>query len=150
MVDGIVGRRTRAALGLAHRAGASRDTAKRAEPSATATPKTSSTAPKPSATPDQANPQTVTTIITHDNRSSAGTAKVLLWMAIGALAALVLATLWRRTKHGGLRAPDAPRVAGVGRMSKQDPLDGLPRSQLAPGEPVIGYLTTSAPTAHSA
>jgi DNA invertase Pin-like site-specific DNA recombinase len=66
-------------------------------------------------------------------------------MAIGALAALVLAALWRRTKRGGLRPPDVPRVAGVGRMSKHDPLDGLPPSQLAPGEPVIGYLTTSSP-----
>ena len=145
VVDGIVGQRTRAALGLAHRAAASRDPGKQAEPAASATPKASSTAPKASATPDQANPQTVTTIITHDNRSSAGTAKVLLWMAIGALAALVLAALWRRRKRGGLRPPDVPRVAGVGRMSKHDPLDGLPRSQLAPGEPVIGYLTTSSP-----
>jgi DNA invertase Pin-like site-specific DNA recombinase len=145
VVDGIVGQRTRAALGLAHRAAASRDPGKQAEPAASATPKASSTAPKASATPDQASPQTVTTIITHDNRSSAGTAKVLLWMAIGALAALVLAALWRRRKRGGLRPPDVPRVAGVGRMSKHDPLDGLPRSQLAPGEPVIGYLTTSSP-----
>jgi DNA invertase Pin-like site-specific DNA recombinase len=164
VVDGIVGRRTRAALGLAHRAAASRDPAKQAEPAASATPKASSTAPKASstapkasttppmasttaptasATPDQASPQTVTTVITHDNRSSAGTAKVLLWMAIGALAALVLAALWRRRKRGGLRPPEVPRMAGVGRMSKHDPLDGLPRSQLAPGEPVIGYLTTS-------
>jgi DNA invertase Pin-like site-specific DNA recombinase/peptidoglycan hydrolase-like protein with peptidoglycan-binding domain len=146
MVDGIVGQRTRAALGLTRRPDAAKHRRQQQANSSTpAASSPSSTAPKSSATPETASPPTVTTTITNDNRSPAGTAKVLFWMAIGALAALALVALWRRRKRRDLRTPDGPRVAGMGRMSKHDPLDGLPRSDLAPGEPVIGYLTTSAP-----
>jgi DNA invertase Pin-like site-specific DNA recombinase/peptidoglycan hydrolase-like protein with peptidoglycan-binding domain len=146
VVDGIVGRRTRAALGLTRRPVAGKHRRKQqAQSSTPATPSRSSTSTKPAATPGTSTPQTVTTVITKNNPSRDGMARVLLWMLVGALAALGLAAGWRRATRGRLRPPEGPRPQARGRMSKDAALNGLPRSHLAPGEPVIGYLTTSSP-----
>jgi peptidoglycan hydrolase-like protein with peptidoglycan-binding domain/DNA invertase Pin-like site-specific DNA recombinase len=161
-VDGVVGKRTRTALRLPRRtasttAHASKSTAVRGSKPTAAhaskpAPARGSTPPKPViAVP----PAPSTTGATEDSSSDSGATTLLLGV-VAALAALVLAGLWRllsRTRRTRTDAPRAPReVTGApanGAINGAPPspangaVNGHASSQVVPREPVIGYVTTA-------
>jgi peptidoglycan hydrolase-like protein with peptidoglycan-binding domain len=137
-VDGIVGKRTRAALRLGRRHAA---TSERAQKPAAATPSSSSApAPaKPSAAPSAttsspATPNTITVLNPASDKSTGTFWKVLFWAAVGALAAFGLAWLLRRVRRGPDTEIEPPTEPGV-----------LPVAvhRTGPREPMIGYLATA-------
>jgi peptidoglycan hydrolase-like protein with peptidoglycan-binding domain len=141
VVDGIVGKRTRAALGLGGRhAATSKRTSKPQKPAASSSPASGSTpAPAEPAAPSASTPKSVTpntvTVLDPASEQSAGTVwKVLFWGAVGALSAFGLAWLlrWARSRRDIEIEPTEHRAA----------LPAAPESRMGPREPVIGYLAT--------
>jgi hypothetical protein len=109
VVDGIVGKRTRAVLGLRRRAASTgQQRTKGTTADSSASP---ATATKPSATQDATTPNTIT-IGSDALRSPDSPGRVLFWAVVGALAALALVGLWRRRSSAasptGPRTPVAP------------------------------------------
>jgi peptidoglycan hydrolase-like protein with peptidoglycan-binding domain len=147
VVDGVVGQRTRAALGLTRRTAASKQRRSHTERSSTASPTPESTPTKPSAAPGPTIPNATTPIVSGDRRSSDGMASVLFWAMVGALAALALAAVWRRiSRPGSRRSPSTlivPEADPVTPVATSSPRNGFAPSQLPPLEPVIGYITTA-------
>jgi hypothetical protein len=134
-VDGIVGRHTRAALGLGRRAASQPAGSSTASEPAATKPATTATTPTPVA-PSAATPGTVTVLSPASGESSGTFEKVLFWGAIGALAAVGIAWLVRRP---GRRRPD-PEVT----RQPDRPALPAPSVQLAQREPMIGYLASPA------
>jgi hypothetical protein len=153
VVDGVVGRRTRAALGLGRRhAATSKDTSQAQKPAAASpsssksssspaptTPSATPSATTPSATPSATTPTTTApstvTVLNPANDQSTGTVwKVLFWGAVGALAAFGLAWLLRRVR----RRPDGEIASASERAELTAPV-----AQAGPREPMIGYLATT-------
>jgi peptidoglycan hydrolase-like protein with peptidoglycan-binding domain len=146
VVDGVVGQRTRAALGLTRRTGASKQPRSHTERSSTPSPTPAATPTKPSAAPGPTIPGATTTVVSGDRRSSDGMASVLLWAVVGALAALAFAGLWRRVSRPRSRRPSTlimPEADPAPPVSTSGPRNGFGPSQLAPLQPVIGYITTA-------
>jgi hypothetical protein len=138
-VDGIVGSRTRAALGLRRHptASAKRTSAeRRRKPAATPRASTAPKASKPAAVTKLPAPKTITVLSSAGGRSTDTVVKVLFWAVIGALAALGLSWLLRR----GRRAEREPATARA--------VEPAPVTELAVWmprrEPMIGYLATPA------
>jgi Putative peptidoglycan binding domain/Resolvase, N terminal domain/Recombinase len=142
LVDGVVGQRTRAVLGLTRRRASSKQRRSDAQRAATS-PAPASTPTESSGGPGETSPQTTTTIVSPDSGTSNVLARALLWAVIAALATLALITLWRRMsrKRERLAAADTP-----GWLSANGARHGFEPSRLPPRTPVIGYLTTSAAT----
>jgi hypothetical protein len=138
-VDGLVGRRTRAALGLgrkpAHEPAASSTAGKPAATKPATTTATPSATPSP-ATPSAVAPSTVTVLNPASGESTGTIWKVLFWGAVGALAAFGIAWLVRRLSR---RQPDT-EIAGPPDRAVLP----APTTQLARREPMIGYLATPA------
>jgi hypothetical protein len=134
-VDGIVGRHTRAALGLGRKAASQPAGSSTASEPAATKPATTATTPTPVA-PSAATPGTVTVLSPASGESSGTFEKVLFWGAIGALAAVGIAWLVRRPAR---RRPD-PEVTG----QPDRPALPAPSVQLARREPMIGYLASPA------
>jgi hypothetical protein len=139
-VDGVVGRHTRAALGLARKT--ARQPAASSKPPATTTPTTtkpssapSATAPDP-VTPSAVAPSTVTVLNPASGESTGTIWTVLFWGAVGALAAFGIAWLVRLASR---RGPDT----AIARPPDRAALPA-PTTQLARREPMIGYLATPA------
>jgi Putative peptidoglycan binding domain/Resolvase, N terminal domain len=134
-VDGIVGPRTRAALGLGHRRAAAKPKPttqdKQQAPSTTATHTTPAPAP--------AAPSTVTVLSPASGQSSNGAETVLFWAAVGALIAFALA--WALRQLRGARQP-SPTPASAGRDALPAPARLEPPARVARREPMIGYLAT--------
>jgi hypothetical protein len=138
-VDGIVGRHTRAALGLgrkpAHEPAASSTAGKPAATKPATTTATPSATPSP-ATPSAVAPSTVTVLNPASGESTGTIWKVLFWGAVGALAAFGIAWLVRRLSR---RPPDTEIAGPPDRAALP-----APTTQLARREPMIGYLATPA------
>jgi Putative peptidoglycan binding domain/Resolvase, N terminal domain len=134
-VDGIVGRHTRAALGLGRKAASQPAGSSTASEPAATKPATTATTPTPVA-PSAATPGTVTVLSPASGESSGTFEKVLFWGAIGALAAFGIAWLVRRPAR---RRPD-PEVT----RQPDRPALPAPSVQLARREPMIGYLASPA------
>ena len=157
-VDGVVGKRTRAALGLPLRvASAPRSHTERAATRSStrgskASP-TSGSKPTPAggSTPAERivpaaapRPNTIATGGAGEDSSPNDVATVLVWGAVAALAALVLAGLWRRASRVRRRRKVPASVPEeVARVSASGAVNGSEPSPVAPREPVIGYVTTS-------
>jgi peptidoglycan hydrolase-like protein with peptidoglycan-binding domain len=139
-VDGIVGRHTRAALGLGkHRAATKKPAASGTKQS---TPASQST---PAATPASAAPSTVTVLSPASGPSANTGEKVLFWAALGALIAFGFAWLLRRIRPGTEPAPTATgveRAAPVKRAALTVARAPEPPVAVPRGEPMIGYLAT--------
>ena len=141
-VDAIVGRHTRAALGLGHRrspatqpsAGTEQKT-RQQSPSGTA----DQPAPAAPAAPALPSPNTVTVLSPASGDSSNDAEKILFWAAIGALVAFGLAWLVRQGR--GSREPVPPPAP-----AQSTALTASSPRHLAVAvpsrEPVIGYLAT--------
>jgi hypothetical protein len=138
-VDGVVGRHTRAALGLgrkaAHAPAASSTASKPAATKPATTTTTPSTSPSPAA-PSAVAPSTVTVLNPASGESTGTIWKVLFWGAVGALAAFGIAWLARRLSR---RGPDTEIAGPPDRVALP-----APTTQLARREPMIGYLATPA------
>jgi peptidoglycan hydrolase-like protein with peptidoglycan-binding domain len=140
-VDGIVGPRTRGALGL-RRKSAQRPAAS-SKPSKPAATKSSTTAPSttPSpVTPSATTPGTVTVLSPASGGSSGTVEQVLFWGAVGALAAFGIAWLVRRAPR------ERPAAAVAGPPDRAALPAPPPRAAppLARREPMIGYLASPA------
>jgi peptidoglycan hydrolase-like protein with peptidoglycan-binding domain len=132
-VDGVVGRRTRAALGLGRKPGHAPVASSTAiKPAATTAP---SAGPSP-VTPSAVAPSTVTVLNPASSESTGTIWKVLFWGAVGALAAFGLAWLARRLSR---RRADTEIAGPPDRAALP-----APTTQFARREPVIGYLATPA------
>jgi Putative peptidoglycan binding domain/Resolvase, N terminal domain len=133
--DGIVGRRTRSALGLGTRTAGttSRHERTRRSTSAKSSPMTATSAQAPTQTP-----RTVTVLTANGDTSSDALARVLFWAVAGALGGLALVGLARWIS----------RSRGRGRGRGQAPLIDADASLQAHGArlPVIGYLTNPTPS----
>jgi hypothetical protein len=132
-VDGIVGRHTRAALGLGRKT-AQRPAASSTESKPAAT-KPTTTTPSP-VTPSAVTPSTVTVLSPASGESSGTFENVLFWGAVGALVAFAIAWLVRRAPRS---RPDTPIARPAERAALPAPV-----VQLARREPMIGYLATPA------
>jgi putative peptidoglycan binding protein/resolvase-like protein len=147
-VDGVVGTRTRAALGLRRRAASEPKRASQAQKPASASPATepsptkSAPAPASPATPGAATPSTVTVLTPARSQSTDAITRLLFWGAVGALAALGLAWLVRRASRRGRDTAIAP---APDRTALPAP-PPAPAARVARREPMIGYLATSATT----
>lgn len=133
-VDGVVGPRTRAALGLRRRAVSTRNrSSDRPQKSAATDPAPSTTTPEP--TPAPTAPNTVTVLSPSSNGSNNAVETLLFWAALGALGALGAAYVLRRVlpaRNGGAEdVPAPPATTGT-----------PPPPRLLPREVVIGYLAT--------
>jgi hypothetical protein len=132
-VDGVVGKRTRAALRLPGR------------PSASA--RRRSTRTSPSAASEATRPNTVTTSSPHSNRSSDVVGAVVLWGLLAAFVALALGGLARWKSRA--RSPRGPHNETVAAAEDTAPVsatgagEGFPPSPVPHGDAVIGYVTTS-------
>jgi DNA invertase Pin-like site-specific DNA recombinase len=147
IVDGLVGRRTRAALGLRSRAVSGAHRRSRTPSTTPASPARGSTPTQPSAAPLQRTPNTVTIVGPASDRSANVLAKVLLWAVIGAMAALALVGLRRRMSRprspSGVGTETPPKADTTPSVSTNGAGNGFTASRLPQREPVIGYLTTS-------
>jgi peptidoglycan hydrolase-like protein with peptidoglycan-binding domain len=131
VVDGIVGRHTRAALGLGrHRTPATKPT-QTTKPKA---PSSTTNQPAPAETPN-----TITVLNPSTGESGDNVARVLFWAAIGALLAFGVAWLLRRRRgeHEPAAIPDQ-----VARAALPAPLPAESPVAVGHGEPMIGYLAT--------
>jgi peptidoglycan hydrolase-like protein with peptidoglycan-binding domain len=138
-VDGVVGRRTRAALGLGRKPGHAPAASSTASKPAATKPATTTTAPSagPSpVTPSAVAPSTVTVLNPASGESTGTIWKVLFWGAVGALAAFGIAWLARRLSR---RRSDTEIAGPPDRVALPAPTTELTRR-----EPVIGYLATPA------
>jgi DNA invertase Pin-like site-specific DNA recombinase/peptidoglycan hydrolase-like protein with peptidoglycan-binding domain len=156
-VDGVVGERTRGALGLSRRA--SRPAQRRSDTrhTATATPartpaptQGSAAAPVGSA----ATPPSTSTLAGHESQRSLDVivATVVFWTAIACLVALAVAGAWRRVSRGRKARVGGETMFGAdtaGRVSASEEDAGGPTLQDLRREPLIGYVTI-APGATSA
>jgi hypothetical protein len=134
-VDGIVGRRTRAALGLGRKTARKPAASSTASKPAATKPTTTATTPSP-VTPNATTPSTVTVLNPASAESTGTIWKLLFWGAVGALAAFGVAWLVRRASRG---RPDTA-------IARQPDRPALPAASAQPArrEPVIGYLATPA------
>jgi peptidoglycan hydrolase-like protein with peptidoglycan-binding domain len=135
-VDGVVGPRTRAALGLRRRAASTpKRSSDRTQKRATTTPAPSTTTtPEPTPAPTATSPNTVTVLSPSSSSSGDAVETLLFWAAIGALAALGVAYLLRRVvpaRGGADDLPAPPATTGT-----------PPPPRLLPRAVVIGYLAT--------
>jgi peptidoglycan hydrolase-like protein with peptidoglycan-binding domain len=142
-VDGVVGARTRAALGLRRRSAPERKRASHAQKPAAASPATqpsptTSTAAPSAAAPSTVSPSTVTVLNPATSRSTDTITRLLFWGAVGALAALGLAWLVRRAARSGRDTAIAP--------SPHRTALPAPAARVERREPMIGYLATSTTT----
>jgi DNA invertase Pin-like site-specific DNA recombinase len=146
-VDGLVGKRTRTALGLPGRAASAAGRRSRASRPATASPAHGSTPAGPSVASDATRPNTITTISADQSRSSDIVGKVVLWGLLAALAALVVGGLARRVSRSRsrrvLRNEPVQAAKDVARVSANGAGNGFPPSPVLHRDEVIGYLTTS-------
>jgi Putative peptidoglycan binding domain/Resolvase, N terminal domain len=139
-VDGIVGRHTRAALGLGRKTARKPAASSTASKPAATKPTTTATTPSPvtpsPVTPNAATPGTVTVLNPASGESTGTIWKLLFWGAVGALAAFGVAWLVRRASRG---RPDAA-------IARQPDRPALPAASVQPARraPVIGYLATPA------
>jgi DNA invertase Pin-like site-specific DNA recombinase len=146
-VDGLVGKRTRTALGVPGRAASTPQRRSGAERSATTTPARGSAPTRPSGASDAVAPNTAITISPDNSRSSDVVATVMLWGLLAALAALAFGGLARRSLRG--RSPMGPRTAAVPAsqdvvwVSANGARNGHAPSPARRGDRVIGYVTTS-------
>jgi hypothetical protein len=139
-VDGIVGRHTRAALGLAKHRGAAK------KPAAAGTQQSASTSPSTQpANPAPAAPSTVTVLSPASGQSANTSEKVLFWAAIGALLAFGLAWLLRNVwpeAEPATASTTVERAAPVQRSALTVARAPEPPVAVRHGEPMIGYLAT--------
>ena len=146
-VDGLVGKRTRAALHLPGRASGPARRRSDAGHRATAGPARTSTPTKPSTAPDAARPNTVTAISPDNSRSSDVVATVVLLVLLAALAALAAGGLAHRVSRSrsrrDLRNAAVPAAEDVARESANGAANGYRPSPVLHRDEVIGYLTTS-------
>jgi DNA invertase Pin-like site-specific DNA recombinase/peptidoglycan hydrolase-like protein with peptidoglycan-binding domain len=146
-VDGLVGKRTRAALRLPGRAASAAGRRSRASRTATASPAHGSTPAGPSIASDATRPNTITTIGPDRSRSSDIVGMVVLWGLLAALAALAVGGLARRVSRRRsrrvLRNEPVPTAEDVARVSANGAGNGFPPSPVLHRDEVIGYLTTS-------
>jgi DNA invertase Pin-like site-specific DNA recombinase len=146
-VDGLVGKRTRTALGLAGRAASKGQRNSRAERTATTNHASGSTPARPSGAADTTLPNTVTTFSPDTSRSSDMVAAVVLWSLLAALAALALGGLARRASRArspkGERTEMVPAFEDVARVPANGAANGLAPPPARQGDRVIGYVTTS-------
>jgi Putative peptidoglycan binding domain/Resolvase, N terminal domain/Recombinase len=146
VADGIVGQRTRAALGLTRRTAASKQRRSHTERSSNPSPTPESTPTEPSAAAGPAVPNASTTIVSGARRSSDGMASVFFWAMVGGLVALALVVVWPRISRAGSRRGRSPLIVPeadpAAPVSTSGPRNGLAPSQVPPLEPVIGYITT--------
>jgi hypothetical protein len=145
-MDGLVGKRTRAALRLTGRAASTPRRHSRAQRAA-ATPARGSTPSSPSTAADATRPRTTTTVSPLDDRSSDVVAAVVLWGLLAALAALAVGGLARRVGRArspeGLHDEPAPATEDLAWVSANGAGNGFASSPILGGDGVIGYLTTS-------
>jgi peptidoglycan hydrolase-like protein with peptidoglycan-binding domain len=140
-VDGIVGRHTRAALGLGRQRKPATQPQQTTKPQPTTKPKTPSsttTQPAPAETP-----KTLTVLNPSAGESGDNVARVLFWGALGALLAFGVAWLLRRRR--GEREPAAIPDQVV-RAALPAPAPPEPPVAVGHGEPMIGYLATPSGT----
>jgi DNA invertase Pin-like site-specific DNA recombinase len=144
-VDGLVGKRTRTALGVPGRPASTAPRRSRAERAAT-NPARGSAATKPPRASAARLPNTVT-ISSPDSRSSDMVATVVLWGLLAALAALAVFGLARRAARArspmGPRHEAVPASEDVVRVSANGASNGFAASPTRQGDRVIGYVTTS-------
>jgi Resolvase, N terminal domain/Putative peptidoglycan binding domain/Recombinase len=144
-VDGLVGKRTRAALRLTGRTASTPRQRSRAQRTA-ATRARKSTPSSSSTTADARRPKT-TSVSSPDDRSSDGVAAVVLWGLLAAFAALATVVLarWVRRDRAPKRPHEepAPATGDAVWMSANGAPDGLAPSPARRGDRVIGYVTTS-------
>lgn len=145
VVDGIVGKHTRAALGLGRRSASKQRSAQPQQTSKpqsaqpqTTTPQATPTQPAPAA-PATSTPSTVTVLNPSSGESSDKIARVLFWGALGALVAFGLAWLLRRYGGEDERQPAAVSDP-VERVALPAASMPAPQTAVARGEPMIGYL----------
>jgi peptidoglycan hydrolase-like protein with peptidoglycan-binding domain/DNA invertase Pin-like site-specific DNA recombinase len=148
-VDGIVGQRTRTALGLARTRSGRAQRSSQTRPAATATP-APTRAPIAAVRPASA-PLSSTTVASHGTAMSV--VAVALWLALASTAVLGIVAVGRRAKRprrGGhptpadhTASPSPPASAAASEDA------GVPSPAQRSPEPVIGYVTL-APGATSA
>jgi hypothetical protein len=146
VVDGIVGKHTRAALGLGRRSASKQQAAQpqqTSKPQST-TPQTTTNQPAPAAAATS-TPSTVTVLSPSSGQSSNTAERVLFWGALGVLLAFGLGWLLRR--YGGEGEPESAAVPNpVERAALPAPWTPAPQTTVARGEPMIGYLATPSGT----
>lgn len=139
-VDGIVGKHTRAALGLGrHRAAAKKPAAEGTKQNAPASPSTQPAGSEP------ATPNTVTVLSPASGQSANTGEKVLFWAAVGALIAFGFSWLLRRLRPEAEPAPTSTgveRAAPVQRAALTVAPAPEPPAAVGRGEPMIGYLAS--------
>jgi len=145
-VDGLVGKRTRAALRLTGRAASTPRRHAGAQRAAT-TPARDSSSSGPSTAADATRPETTTTASPADDRSFGVVAAVVL---CGLLAALALAVGALARQVSRARSPKAlhheepvPATEDLAWVSANGGGNGFASSPILGGDGVIGYLTTS-------
>jgi hypothetical protein len=145
-MDGLVGKRTRAALRLTGRAASTPRRDSRAQ-RAGATPARESTPSIPSTAPDATRPRTTTSVSPADDRSSDVVAAVVLWGLLAAFAALAVGGLARWVSRArspkGLHAEPALATQDLAWVSANGAGNGVASAPVLGGGGVIGYLTTS-------
>jgi hypothetical protein len=145
-VDGLVGKRTRAALRLTVRAASTPRRHSRAQRAAT-TPARGSTPSSPSTAADATRPKTATSVSPADDRSSDVVAAVVLWGLLAAFAALAVGGLARSVSRArspkGLHAEPLPVSEDLAWVSANGAGNSFASSPILGGDGVIGYLTTS-------
>jgi peptidoglycan hydrolase-like protein with peptidoglycan-binding domain len=144
-MDGLVGKRTRAALRLTGRAASTPRRHPRAQ-RAVATPARKSTPSSPPTAADATRPWTTTSVSLADDRSSDVVAAVVLWglLAAAALAVGGLARWGSRARSPkGLHAEPALATEDLAWVSANGARNGFASSPILGGDGLIGYLTTS-------
>jgi DNA invertase Pin-like site-specific DNA recombinase/peptidoglycan hydrolase-like protein with peptidoglycan-binding domain len=141
--DGLVGRRTRAALRLPRRSASTTQRSSHAQRAVTSAPKPTPT----NAASDASRPSTISTSSPDDNRSADSVATVVLLGALAAFAAFALVGLRRRVS--GARSPSRlrretlPAAEDAAQLSANGADNGYPPSPVPDRDEVIGYVTTS-------
>jgi peptidoglycan hydrolase-like protein with peptidoglycan-binding domain len=144
--DGLVGRRTRAALHLTGRTASTPRRHSLAQRSA-ATPARQSIPSSGSTAADAARPTTTTGVSRLDNHSSDVVGAVLIWGLFAAVAALALVGLarWVRRARSPKDVPGKPMPETEHRawVSANGSRNGFASSPILRADGVIGYLRTS-------